>query len=330
MKGTDRMDATMEQKIERIIELCAARKETDPVAIAKGLMKDPVVAMHGPEHHILDGAAFLTAVHNAGAVFDLSEALEEMAKRGRQMPGATCGLWGVCGSASSVGAALAILHQTGPLSQNGFYKDNLRLTSRALAKMAEIGGPRCCKRNAFFSLQTGAELVKEAYGIELETGEIRCEFSEQNRQCIGERCPFHKKPRVAFVCVHNSCRSQMAEALGKALAGDVFESFSAGIETKPQINQDAVQLMKELYGIDMEQTQHSKLLSALPPVDVVITMGCNVACPNLPCQYREDWGLEDPSGKSREDFVLTAKAIEEKVKGLRGKIQSEKLGRKAQ
>ena len=86
-----------------------------------------------------------------------------------------------------------------------------------------------------------------------------------------------QKPKVAFVCVHNSCRSQIAEALGKLLAADVFDSYSAGTETKPQINQDAVRLVKQLYGVDMEQTQHSKLLSDIPPVDVVVTMVCNVS-----------------------------------------------------
>ena len=127
-------------------------------------------------------------------------------------------------------------------------------------------------------------------------------------------------PKVAFICVHNSCRSQMAEALGKALASDVFESYSAGTETKPQINQDAVRIMKVLYGIDMEQSQYSKLLSDIPEVDIVVTMGCNVACPFLPCRHREDWGLEDPSGKEDQAFIATAKIIEEKVKDLKTRI----------
>lgn len=119
--------------------------------------------------------------------------------------------------------------------------------------------------------------------------------------------------KVAFICVHNSCRSQMAEALCRHLAGDVFECYSAGTETKPQINQDAVRLIKELYGIDMEKTQHSKLLSDIPEVDIVITMGCNVECPILPCKHREDWGLEDPTGKNDEEFIKIIKCIEEKI-----------------
>ena len=127
--------------------------------------------------------------------------------------------------------------------------------------------------------------------------------------------------KVAFICVHNSCRSQIAEALGKKLASDVFESYSAGTETKPQINQDAVRLMKQIHNIDMEQTQRSKLLTEIPEVDVVITMGCNVRCPFLPCSHREDWGLEDPSGKSDEVFLETIRLIEEKVLSLRDRMK---------
>ena len=123
--------------------------------------------------------------------------------------------------------------------------------------------------------------------------------------------------KVAFICVHKSCRSQIAEALGKKLASDVFESYSAGTETKPRINQDAVRLMKRFYGIDMEETQYSKLLSQIPPVDVVITMGCNVRCPFLPCAYREDWGLDDPTGKSDDVFLETIRQIEEKILRLK-------------
>lgn len=123
--------------------------------------------------------------------------------------------------------------------------------------------------------------------------------------------------KVAFICVHNSCRSQIAEALGKHLAGDVFESYSAGTELKDKINPDAVRLMKQLYGIDMEQTQRPKLLADIPAVDVVITMGCNVECPCLPCKRREDWGLDDPTGKNDEEFISVIKRIEEKVSELK-------------
>lgn len=130
-----------------------------------------------------------------------------------------------------------------------------------------------------------------------------------------------KKPVVAFICVHNSCRSQMAEALGRHLAGDVFQSVSAGTETKPHINPDAVRLMKVRYGIDMEKEgQYSKLLSDIPSVDIVITMGCNVRCPALPCKMREDWGLDDPTGQPDEAFYQTMEAIERKILNLRDRI----------
>ncbi len=129
------------------------------------------------------------------------------------------------------------------------------------------------------------------------------------------------KPKVAFICLHNSCRSQMAEALGKHLAAEVFESYSAGTELRPQINQDAVRIIEDLYHIDMNETQKSKLLSDIPEVDIVITMGCNVSCPNLPCKHLEDWGLEDPSGKEDEAFVLTARIIEEKIIDLKQRIE---------
>lgn len=128
------------------------------------------------------------------------------------------------------------------------------------------------------------------------------------------------KKKVAFICVHNSCRSQIAEALGKHLASDVFESFSAGTQTKPQINQDAVRIVKQLFGIDMETAQYSKLIEDLPAVDGVITMGCNVKCPYLPSKFREDWDLDDPTGQGDEVFVKTIKSIEEKIQLLKERL----------
>lgn len=129
------------------------------------------------------------------------------------------------------------------------------------------------------------------------------------------------KPKVAFICVHNSCRSQMAEALGKLLTSEVFESYSAGTETKPKINEDAVRVIKNLYKLDMIKSQYSKLISEIPNVDIVIKMGCNVQCPILPGKYIEDWGLDDPTGKSEEEFIKTANLIEEKIKDLSNRIK---------
>lgn len=133
------------------------------------------------------------------------------------------------------------------------------------------------------------------------------------------------KKKVAFICVHNSCRSQMAEALGKIYGGEAFVSYSAGTETKPQINADAVMIIKELYGVDMNETQKSKLISDIPEIDIAIKMGCNVVCPYLKADHVEDWGLEDPTGKSREEFIRTAKIIEEKVKDLVQRINNNEI-----
>ena len=129
------------------------------------------------------------------------------------------------------------------------------------------------------------------------------------------------KKKVAFICVHNSCRSQIAEALGKFFASEVFESFSAGTETKPKINQDAVRIMKELYGIDMEQTQYSKLLTNIPEPDIAISMGCNVTCPFIGRTFDDNWGLLDPTGKSDEEFKVVIKEIESRILHLKEELK---------
>lgn len=145
----------------------------------------------------------------------------------------------------------------------------------------------------------------------------RNEKDKQMEYSLEERDLSYKK-KIAFICVHNSCRSQIAEALGKKYLSDEFECYSAGTETKPQINQDAVRLMKELYDIDMEQTQYSKLLADIPDPDIVISMGCNVGCPFIGRQFDDNWGLEDPTGKSDEEFIKVINEIEKKILELRG------------
>ena len=126
--------------------------------------------------------------------------------------------------------------------------------------------------------------------------------------------------KVAFICVHNSCRSQIAEALGRHLAGDAFESYSAGTETKLQINQDAVRLIKALYGIDMEQTQYSKLISDIPEPDIAISMGCNVGCPFIGRPFDDNWELEDPTGKSDEEFKKVIDEIRVRIMELKQRL----------
>ena len=126
------------------------------------------------------------------------------------------------------------------------------------------------------------------------------------------------KKKVVFVCVHNSCRSQIAEALGNHLAGDVLECYSAGTETKPQINQDAVRIMKKLYNIDMEADgQLRKLVSDIPNPDIAISMGCNVGCPFIGRPFDDNWGLEDPTGKSDEEFKIVIEKIRKDILKLK-------------
>ncbi len=131
-----------------------------------------------------------------------------------------------------------------------------------------------------------------------------------------------KRIKVAFICVHNSCRSQMAEAISKVYASETYEAYSAGTHIKNQINQDAVQVIKELYDVDMEETQKSKLIDSLPDIDIIVTMGCEVECPYLPSLHREDWGLDDPTGKPIEVFIETAKLIESKVIDLVKRVKN--------
>ncbi len=129
------------------------------------------------------------------------------------------------------------------------------------------------------------------------------------------------KKKVAFICVHNSCRSQIAEALGKYHASDIFESYSAGTETKPQINQDAVRIMKKLYGIDMEKDQYSKLISDIPSPDIAISMGCNVGCPFIGRAFDDNWSLDDPTGKSDEEFIAVILEIEQNILKLKERLK---------
>lgn len=316
------------QGMDSIFGLCLAETSTDPVAILWKMMALPFCHMHGPEHHVMVGAALLTAYKNAGGSLNLEQALREMYSRGRAVPSGACGFWGACGAGIGAGQFLAIATASTPLAKEPWGLSN-QMTARALDSIGRVGGPRCCKRDSFLSVLAAVDFTREHLGVAMERTVPVCSYSPRNNQCIGRRCPFsaanRKKPKVAFLCVHNSCRSQMAEALGKKLAGDVFESFSAGTEPGARINPDAVRLMKQVYGIDMEESQHNKPLSELPPVDIVVTMGCNVQCPTLPCSHREDWGLDDPSGKADSAFLDTMGRIEEKVLDLKERIRAGRL-----
>ncbi len=308
------------QGTDRLAGLCLRETSKNPAVILNRMMAMPFCHMHGPEHHIMVGMALLTAYRNAGGKMDLKKALAEMNSRGRQVPGGACGFWGACGAGISTGMFASIATGSTPLGEENFGLSH-KMTSRALGAIGEVGGPRCCKRDSYLSILEAVDFAEEYLGISMERPKIRCAYSGQNNQCIGKRCPFCKKrPKIAFICVHNSCRSQIAEALGKQYLSDFCDCFSAGTEVKPQINQDAVRLMKREYGIDMERDQYSKLFSDIPEADLYISMGCSVACPAVPGKKVLDWGLEDPTGKGDEAFLEVMSEIEKNIKNLREQL----------
>ncbi|MGI6535159.1 MAG: DUF5714 domain-containing protein [Eggerthellaceae bacterium] len=184
-------ELTLEERTQRVIDACLDERSANAVEVFQSLASLPFVRMHGPEHHVLDGAAFLTAYRNAGGDVNLPIALAELRERGLRMPGAICGHWGVCGSAASVGAALSVLEGTGPLTDTSAWGSHMELASRILHAEGEIGGPRCCKRNAYVALQQATAYARERYGVAMESGAIACRDSQRNKQCLGAACPFH-------------------------------------------------------------------------------------------------------------------------------------------
>lgn len=177
--------------MDSFLGVCFNETSKNPIEILHKLMKLPFCHMHGPEHHILVGASLLTAFRNAGGEVDLPEALMEMQKRGRQVPGGICGLWGSCGAAVSTGICISILTGSNPLATESWGWCN-EMTSRVLAREAKIGGPRCCKRNSRVAILEAIDFIKEKFGVELEKPEtILCDWVEQNNQCIKEQCPFY-------------------------------------------------------------------------------------------------------------------------------------------
>ena len=184
------MDYSPEQRAELIIAECMKISSTNPYDIFRTIAQKDYVRIHGPEHHVLDGACILTAFHNAGGNIDLGAALQKLMYEGLRMPGAACGLWGVCGAVTSIGAALAVIDGTGPLSTED-WGSHMEYTSAALARLARIGGPRCCKRDAFSSMEQAVNYIEQNYNITLDTKPVKCDFSSRNTQCIGERCPYN-------------------------------------------------------------------------------------------------------------------------------------------
>ncbi|MBR4121969.1 MAG: hypothetical protein IKR06_01615 [Erysipelotrichaceae bacterium] len=179
------------QGMDAIVGLCLSETSTDPVAIIEKMMDMPFCHMHGPEHHVMVGAALLTAYKNAGGDIDLPEALVEMVSRGKKVPGGVCGFWGACGAGVSTGMFVSIISKSTPLANEPWGLSN-RMTAKSLEAIGEIGGPRCCKRDSFLAILAAVDYVKEHFGVEMERPEIVCRYSAQNNQCIGKRCPFSK------------------------------------------------------------------------------------------------------------------------------------------
>jgi len=176
--------------IDQIVSACLNATEKDPVAILEKMMSMDFCHMHGPEHHIMVGAALLAAYKNAGGEIDLEKALLEMQNRGKAVPGGVCGFWGACGAGVSTGIYMSIITEATPLTE-GPWKLANKMTSRSLASIGEHGGPRCCKRDSYLAIMEAAAFTKEHFGVEMEVGKIVCSRSHLNNQCIKEACPFH-------------------------------------------------------------------------------------------------------------------------------------------
>lgn len=178
--------------MDAIINLCKKETSKNPIEIIEKMMSMSFCHMHGPEHHVMVGAALLTAYKNSGGNINLDEALTEIMNRGKTVPGGSCGFWGACGAGISTGMFVSIISNSTPLSNEPFAMSH-KMTSKSLAEIGKIGGPRCCKRDSYISILSAVEFVKENFGIEMEIHQIICTRSQQNNQCIGIRCPFFDK-----------------------------------------------------------------------------------------------------------------------------------------
>ena len=176
--------------MDQIFGLCLAEKSKDPVEIVEKMMALPFCHMHGPEHHVMVGAALLTAYYNAGGEIDLASALQEMSSRGRAVPGGACGFWGACGAGVSAGQFMSIITKSTPLAKEPWGLSN-RMTSKALESIGQVGGPRCCKRDSYLSILSAIDFTAEQLGVQMEKTVPVCSRSQMNAQCIGTRCPFY-------------------------------------------------------------------------------------------------------------------------------------------
>jgi len=175
--------------MDSIFGLCLSETSTDPIEIICRMMDMPFCHMHGPEHHVMVGASLLTAYQNAGGEIDLKNALREMYRRGKEVPGGVCGFWGACGAGISAGQFVAIATGSTPLAVEPWGLSN-QMTAKALNCIGQVGGPRCCKRDSWLSILAAIDFAREHLGIEMKRTVPICNYSRKNNQCIGKRCPF--------------------------------------------------------------------------------------------------------------------------------------------
>ena len=189
-------DCHAEKGIESIIEYCLKADSSDPIAMLQEMMENPFIYMHGPEHHVMVGAALITAYHNAGGAVERKEALEEIVRRGKNYPGGSCGYWGCCGAAVSVGMCVSIITKATPLSGKSWGLANLA-TAKALEEIGKIGGPRCCKRNSFTAVKAADSFFRRHFGVSMDLPkEITCDYSPENNECLKRACPYYREDRA--------------------------------------------------------------------------------------------------------------------------------------
>lgn len=181
----------MEELGLKILAACKAHAEKNPITIFNSIVREDYVRMHGPEHHIIDGACLLVAFKNAGGNINLDDGLKWVMTQGMKVPGAACAHWGICGSVTSIGSALSFIDGTSPLSTDGSWGNHMLFTAKAAQRMGEVNGPRCCKRDAYISFEAAIDYINEKYDVKLEKSDIKCEFSHLNQQCIGTKCPYN-------------------------------------------------------------------------------------------------------------------------------------------
>ena len=189
-KGHYVCDACHTRGMDTVVSICLKETSRNPLKILDILMSQEFCHMHGPEHHVLVGASLLTAYRNAGGDIDLESALKEIVSRGGSVPGGVCGFWGACGVGISSGMFVSIVTESTPLAGEAWGKSN-RMTSLALSNISQYGGPRCCKRDSYTAVLTAIDFCRENLGVVMESSPVHCVYSEKNRQCLGDRCPYH-------------------------------------------------------------------------------------------------------------------------------------------